>query len=369
MLKPVPFHNTFRGKHILVTGHTGFKGSWLCMWLNHLGAHVTGYSLKPPTIPSMFEICALKKKMLSIQGDIREAPFLKKTFHQYKPELVFHLAAQSLVRTSYAHPVETYATNVLGTAHVLEACRQTPSVRAAVIITSDKCYKNPAEAKAHKENEPLGGDDPYSSSKACAEIVTGAYLKSYFHPEDYEKKHRVSLASARGGNVIGGGDWADDRIIPDCIRALSKNKPLRIRYPDAVRPWQHVLELLYGYLLLCDRLYHDGTRFSGAWNFGPDHKTEYTVRWVVDYVKTLWGNSKPWQIDKGLHPHETAFLKLNSAKARTKLGWKPRWNIHRAIEKTVEWYKAYERGENMSDITLKQIEEYEQNIFTRRLKS
>jgi CDP-glucose 4,6-dehydratase len=360
------FGNFYKDKRILVTGHTGFKGAWLSIWLNKLEADVVGYALEPPTTPSLFDICILESRVTSIKGDVRDLKKLKDVFANYQPEIVFHMAAQPLVRYSYREPVETYGTNVMGTVNVLEACRHTPSIKAIVNITSDKCYENKEWVWGYRENDPMGGYDPYSSSKGCAELVTGAYLRSYFNPDKY-REHGVSLASVRAGNVIGGGDWAEDRLIADCIRALSEKKQIIVRSPDAVRPWQHVLEPLSGYLLLAQRLYEEGLTFSGAWNFGPDDDSVVPVRWVVDRVVEIWGDSASWKIDDGHKPHEARYLKLDCSKARTQLGWKPQWELYRGLNKTVEWYKAYYRSEaDMLNFTLEHINSYEDSVGQKK---
>lgn len=358
------FGGIYKNKTILVTGHTGFKGSWLCLWLSELGATVIGYALKPPTTPNLFESCGLEKKVTSIESDIRNLKMLKDVLERCQPEIVFHMAAQSLVRYSYREPVETYETNIMGTVNLLEACRYTPSVKVIIIITSDKCYENREWIRGYRENDPLGGYDPYSSSKGCAEIITNAYMKSYFNPENYER-HGVSLASVRAGNVIGGGDWAEDRIIPDCIKTLQGNKPIVIRYPDAVRPWQHVVEPLFGYLLLGQHLYQKGTTFTGAWNFGPDDENVKPVRWLVERITEMWGNNAGWEIDKGNNPYEENYLKLDCSKAKSKLGWHPQWDLNLSLEKTIEWYKAYYNNEDMLNITINQIKSYE-NAFREK---
>jgi len=354
----------YRGKRVLITGHTGFKGGWLAFWLHALGAEIVGYALPPPTTPNFFEAVKLNKKIISVLGDIRNREMIGNIFKQHRPEIVFHMAAQTLVKHSYREPVETYETNVMGTVHILEACRTTPSVRAVVNITSDKCYENGNRKKSYVENDPMGGHDPYSSSKGCAELVTQAYIKSYFNPIEISPQHKCSLASGRAGNVIGGGDWADDRLIPDCIRAFAANKPVIIRYPDAIRPWQHVLEPLYGYLLLAQRLYKNGRAFSGGWNFGSNNKDQKTVRWVVERIIGLWGENGSWQIDPNNHPHEAPYLALDCSKARAKLGWFSRWDISNALEKCVAWYKTLSQNKDMSKITLQQITEYEQHLDT-----
>lgn len=355
------FNNFYSGKRILITGHTGFKGSWLSICLRELGANVVGYALEPSTTPSLFEICNLEDRITSIIGDIRNLKMLKDIFAKHQPEIVFHMAAQSLVKYSYKEPVETYETNVMGTVNTLEVCRHTPSVRVIVNITSDKCYENRECICSYKEDDPMGGYDPYSSSKGCAELVTGAYLKSFFNFEN-QKKHSAFLASVRAGNVIGGGDWSEDRLIPDCIKALVKNKPVVIRYPDAVRPWQHVLEPLFGYLLLAQRLYQDGLAFSGAWNFGPDDEGAKPVRWLVERIIEAWSNNVSWTIDQGNNPYEAHYLKLDCSKAKSKLGWYPQWDLKLALEKTIDWYKAYANREDMVHVTIDQIQDYEKCI-------
>ena len=279
----------FEKKKILITGHTGFKGSWLTLWLTKLGAKVIGYSLEPPTKPSLFEILNLKEKIVHIIGDIKDEEKLKNIFKKYKPDIVFHLAAQSLVRFSYKEPKLTYETNVMGTLNVLEAVREAKSVKVVIIVTSDKCYENKEWVYGYRENDPLGGHDPYSSSKACAELVVEAYRNSFFNPKNYGKTHQVALATVRAGNVIGGGDWQVDRLIPDCVKALSKGKPIKIRNPNAIRPWQHVLEPLSGYLLLVQKMWKEPTKYCEAWNFGPYEKDIATVKEIVEKVINLWG--------------------------------------------------------------------------------
>ena len=360
-------HTFYRGKRVLITGHTGFKGGWLAFWLQTLGAEVIGYALPPSTVPSFFDAVKLNKKINSILGDIRNSELLESVFRQYKPEIVFHLAAQPLVRYSYREPVETYETNVMGTVRVLEACRATPFVRAVVNITSDKCYEDTKQKKSYREDDPMGGYDPYSSSKGCAEIITQAYIRSYFNPEEAPSKQKCSLASARAGNVIGGGDFAPDRLVPDCIRAFEAQKPIVIRYPDAVRPWQHVLEPLYGYLLLAQHLYEGGRTFSGGWNFGPNDEDRKPVQEIVEQIIRLWGEINSWQIDPSNPPYEALYLALDCSKAKKRLVWSPQWDINSALEKTVAWYKAFSQNEDMQRMTLQQISIYEQCLGTSRV--
>ena len=359
------FEHTYRDRTILVTGHTGFKGAWLSLWLNHSGSNVIGYALKPPTDPSLFELCGLHTKMTSIEGDIRDFAHLKGVIQKYKPEIVFHLAAQSLVRRSYSDPLETYSTNVMGTVHLLEAVRQIGGVRVIINVTSDKCYENREWIWGYRENDPMGGHDPYSSSKGCGELITMAYTKSYFDPEQYEK-HGVSVASVRSGNVIGGGDWAEDRLLPDCMKALLENRSVVIRYPDAIRPWQHVLEPLSGYLLLGQHLYQDGPAFAGAWNFGPEDESAKPVRWIVERIVETWGGEACWEIDRSSHPYEAHTLKLDCSKAKLMLGWYPQWDLETGLRNTIEWYRTYRLQEDMFLKTMGQIQDYEEGINKRR---
>lgn len=346
------------GKRVLMTGHTGFKGSWLSLWLQEMGADVVGYALAPPTNPSLFAVARVGEGMHSIIADIRDLPTLSAAIAEHHPEIVFHLAAQPLVRRSYEQPVETYATNVMGTVHVLEAIRQTAGVRAVVNITTDKCYENREWIWGYRENEPMGGYDPYSNSKGCAELVTAAYRSSFFNPAEHAK-HGVALASARAGNVIGGGDWAKDRLIPDIIGAFLERHPAIIRNPQAIRPWQHVLEPLSGYLMLAERLWNDGPGFAEGWNFGPNAEDAKPVEWIVQRLAGTWSNGVTWSIDSGNHPHEENCLKLDISKAHSKLNWHPRWNLETSLQRIVDWYLAYQRGDNMRELTLDQIAQYQ----------
>ncbi|MFH2139928.1 MAG: CDP-glucose 4,6-dehydratase [Pseudomonadota bacterium] len=349
----------WRGKKVFLTGHTGFKGSWLSLWLQQLGAEVTGYALQAPTNPSLFEVANVAQGMTSIIGDIRDAEALSKAMRDAAPDIVIHMAAQPLVRYSYVNPVETYSTNVMGTVHLLEAVRQTPSVRAVVNVTSDKCYDNKEWVWGYRENEAMGGFDPYSNSKGCAELVTSAYRNSFFNPEKYAD-HRVALASGRAGNVIGGGDWADDRLIPDILRAISDNKPVVIRSPYAIRPWQHVLEPLSGYLLLAEKLYMQGVTYAEGWNFGPADEDAKPVQWIVEQLTQQWGEGARWQLDGGEHPHEAHYLKLDCSKAKMRLNWQPRWHLGHTLEMIVSWQQAWLAKQDMRSFTLKQIEQYTQ---------
>lgn len=345
----------WKGKKVFLTGHTGFKGGWLSLWLASMGAKVTGYALTPNTTPNLFEVLAIDSLIeKSHIVDIRDLESLQKAMLDAKPDLVIHMAAQPLVRYSYANPVETYATNVMGTVHVLESTRSIDSVRATVIVTTDKCYENKEWVWGYRENEPMGGYDPYSNSKGCAELVTSAYRQSYFSdPHSINK-----VASARAGNVIGGGDWSEDRLIPDAIKAFEASKPLMIRNPLAMRPWQHVLEPLSGYLILAQALYEEGSAFASGWNFGPRDEDNRTVQEVIDLLISGWGNATRWEKEGSEHPHEANLLKLDCSKARTQLGWMPKWNLEVATQKIVEWQKAFQANENMQEISLAQINRY-----------
>ena len=354
------FKSTYRDKKVLLTGHTGFKGAWLSLWLTMLEAEVIGYSLDPPSEPNLFQAIGLEKDLTHIRGDICDPKHIQEVFAEHEPDIVFHLAAQPLVRYSYNEPRLTYETNVMGTVNVLEAVRQTQSVRMVVNITSDKCYENREWVWGYREHDPMGGRDPYSSSKGCAELVTSAYLHSFFSPEDYDKTHHVAMASVRAGNVIGGGDWGTDRLIPDCVRALSRGKDILIRYPNAIRPWQHVLEPLSGYLLLGVKLWEHGPKFSGGWNFGPMDVEVLSVEDIVKQVCQVWGKGK-YTIENRNQPHEAHSLKLDCSKARIKLGWRPKYSVQQALQHTVEWYRKFYEGDSQRQIkefTLEQIEKY-----------
>ncbi len=347
----------WQGKRVLLTGHTGFKGGWLSLWLQSMGAEVTGYALNPPTRPSLFEAARVSEGMRSIIADVRDLPGLQQAMQETQPEIVFHLAAQPLVWESYRQPVETYATNVMGTVHLLETVRQVGGVRAVVIVTSDKCYENRERRRGYREDEAMGGYDPYSSSKGCAELATAAWRRSFFNPDDYGK-HGVAVASARAGNVIGGGDWAADRLVPDLIRAWQAGEPMRIRQPAAIRPWQHVLEPLHGYLLLAERLFIEGPAYAGGWNFGPDAADARSVRWLAEHLAVEWGVGAAWCADHQPHPHEAHYLRLDCAKAHERLGWRPHWNLARALAETVAWYRAERAGVDMRAATRAQIEQF-----------
>jgi len=347
----------WQGKKVLLTGHTGFKGSWLSLWLQSMGAQVVGYALAPPTNPSLFEVAEVENGMTSIIGDIRDLAYLKNTFAEHQPEIVIHMAAQPLVRYSYLEPVETYSTNVMGVVNLLEAVRTTKSVKVVVNVTTDKCYENREWEWGYRENEAMGGFDPYSSSKGCAELVTAAYRSSYFHPDQYAV-HGVAIASARAGNVIGGGDWAEDRLIPDIMRAIMQGQAVNIRNPHATRPWQHVLEPLSGYLVLAQKLYEHGADYAEGWNFGPNDDDAKPVQWIVEKLTKSWGEGASWKLDGGDHPHEAHYLKLDCSKAKARLVWQPRWHLEEALGAIVEWQRAYQSNKTMKAMTLEQIKRY-----------
>ncbi len=345
-------------KRVLITGHTGFKGSWLALWLQSLGARVIGYSLNPPTDPSLFDVAKIGEGMVSIIGDIRNFEALKKVFDEYRPEIVIHLAAQSLVKFSYNNPVETYSTNVMGTVNLFEVVRHSLDIKAVLNVTSDKCYENREWIWGYREDEPMGGFDPYSNSKGCSELVASAYRNSYFNPKFYAN-HGIALSSARAGNVIGGGDWADNRLIPDMLRAISQGESVNIRSPKAIRPWQHVLEPLSGYLLLAQKMYESGGSYSEAWNFGPNDNDTRSVEYIANLLISKWGQDVSWKLDKEAHPHEAHYLKLDCTKAKMILDWEPKWNLTEAIEYICLWHKAYLNGEDMKSVCLKQINNYQ----------
>ena len=340
------------GKRVFITGHTGFKGGWLTLWLAEMGAEVYGYALAPPTEPNFFTVCGLHVRLkASTIADIRDTESLRQAMQAARPDIVLHLAAQPLVRHSYAAPVETYAVNVMGTVNLLEAVRATSSVRAVVNVTSDKCYENREWIWPYRENEAMGGYDPYSSSKGCSELVTGAYRRSYLEPAG------IHLASARSGNVIGGGDWANDRLLPDFLRALDAGRTLIIRSPTATRPWQHVLEPLSGYVTLAEKLFYSKDEYAEAWNFGPDEADARSVQWIVEHLCAVVPNAS-WQCDTSPQPNEANNLKLDSSKAKARLGWHPRWNLEGALAKTLDWHQAWSRGADMQAISLTQIHDY-----------
>ena len=349
----------WRGKRVFITGHTGFKGSWLCLWLKQLGAEVTGYALEPATEPALFSIANVARGMNSVIGDVCERNNLIQAMIDAKPEVVIHMAAQALVRYSYQYPVETYEVNVMGTVNLLEAVRQCDSVKSVLIVTSDKCYENQERQAGYREDEPMGGYDPYSNSKGCAELVVSAYRQSFF-----ENGKHVGIATARAGNVIGGGDWSVDRLIPDMVRAFTAGETVVIRNPGAVRPWQHVFEALYGYLLLLEQMNGNPTAFSGAWNFGPEDTDARDVAWIVGQFVNTWGGAD-WRIEADAENlHEAHLLKLDCSKARHELAWQPVLKLEQAIEWISDWYRCQRDGDDMAALSLKQLSVYQSRLVS-----
>jgi CDP-glucose 4,6-dehydratase len=344
----------WKGRRVLLTGHTGFKGSWLSLWLQRLGAEVTGFALPAPSDPSLFALARVDEGLrASITGDVRDLEAVRAAVREARPEVVLHLAARAIVRESLVDPVGTYATNVMGTVNVLEAARESADVRSVVVVTSDKCYENREWVWGYREHEAMGGKDPYSSSKGCAELVTHAYRSTFFADPDGPR-----VASARAGNVIGGGDWGADRLVPDLMRAAVAGHAVQVRNPDAIRPWQHVLNSLTGYLLLAERLWDDPA-FAEGWNFGPADEDARPVRWIADRICERWGRGLRWETDALPQPREAHFLKLDSAKARTELGWRPRWDLGQALDRIVTWYSGYGDGADLRELTLAQIADFE----------
>jgi len=343
----------WKGKKVLITGHTGFKGSWLTLWLKLLGAEVCGFALLPESSPNLFENLELEKQVTSIIGDVRRLDVFEKVLNDFKPEIIFHLAAQSLVRKSYREPVETYLTNVIGTVNVLDAVRRGDFVKSVVIITTDKVYENKEWHWAYRENERLGGFDPYSNSKACAELAVAAYRNSFFAESE------TLIATARAGNVIGGGDWSEDRLLPDVFRSLIFGEKLEIRNPYSVRPWQHALEPLSGYMKLAEKLYNGEKSFAESWNFGPAEEDSKPVGWILEEIKRIWNEPVNWQIAEGIQPHEARLLKLDSAKAKNQLKWSPKLSLDEAVKITVQWYRGFKDKKNLTELTSNQIDFYQ----------
>ncbi len=347
----------WKGKRVFLTGHTGFKGGWLSLWLQEMGAVVKGFSLEPPTKPSIFEVAKVADGMVSQTADVRDAEILYESVSTFKPDIVFHLAAQSLVRLSYDIPTDTYATNIMGTVHLLDACRKVKGIKAIVNVTSDKCYENKEWLWGYRENEPMGGYDPYSSSKGCAELVTASFRQSFFDPDKYHE-HGVGLASVRAGNVVGGGDWAMDRLVPDVLSAFQRGSPVEIRSPNAIRPWQHVLEPLSGYIVLAETLCRNGAEFSGPWNFGPDGQDAKPVQYVVQQLAENWGGDAKWFLSEGEHRHEAHYLKLDCTKATMRLNWHPVLSLTDTLDMTVAWHRAWLDDNDMHEYTLTEIRDY-----------
>lgn len=343
----------WKGKRVFLTGHTGFKGSWLSLWLQSLGAIIKGYALAPPTTPALFNEARVGEEMVSDLGDIRDLDRLRNSMVSFSPDILIHMAAQPLVRQSYREPVETYATNVMGTVHVLEAARQCPNLQVVVNVTTDKCYENREWVWGYREDEPMGGHDPYSNSKGCVELITNAYRKSFF-----SKLKGAAVSSARAGNVIGGGDWAQDRLIPDTLRAFELGQPVIIRNAQAIRPWQHVLEPLSGYLVLAERLWGQGHEFAEGWNFGPRDEDVKSVSWILNRLVDLWGDGAKWIVEEDSEFHEANTLKLDISKAQSRLGWTPTWKLHNTLLKITNWHRARLSGESVRDLCFKDISEY-----------
>lgn len=343
----------WKGKKVFLTGHTGFKGSWLSLWLQSMGAEVKGFALTPPTTPALFDEAKVGQGMQSEIGDVRDLQAVTRSMTGFNPDVLIHMAAQPLVRLSYREPVETYATNVMGSLHVLEAARQCPNLRAIVNVTTDKCYENREWEWGYREDEPMGGHDPYSNSKGCVELLTSAYRNSFFNTQQ-----AAALASARAGNVIGGGDWAEDRLIPDILSAFEKGQPVTIRNPQATRPWQHVLEPLSGYLLLAEHLWNHGQSFAQGWNFGPKDEDARPVDWILNHMVEAWGEGASWQLDEHPQPHEANFLKLDISKARARLHWSPSWDLETTLARIVHWHRAWLSGEGMQGCCLEEINAY-----------
>ena len=350
--------NPWEGRRVFLTGHTGFKGGWLALWLASRGAQIRGYALDPATEPNLFTVASVATILDDIRGDIRDCARLESSMAEFRPEVVFHLAAQPILRRSYADPLGTYSTNIMGTAHVMEAVRKTSSVRAVVCVTTDKCYQNREWVWPYRETDPLGGFDPYSSSKACAEIVCAAYRTSFFSMDPVHER-RVALATARAGNVIGGGDWSEDRLIPDLIRGFQSGQPVLIRRPKAVRPWQHVLEPLHGYMMLAERLLEGTSSFSSSFNFGPSEEDAWSVEQIATKFASMWGDGASWICDVDPSVHEAHSLRVDSSKARAELGWLPRLRIEANLEWTMNWYRDWQKGAAMKQTTLAQIAAFE----------
>ena len=343
--------NFWQGKRVFLTGHTGFKGSWLSLWLSSLGAEVKGYALNPPTSPSLFNEAKVDSLIDSQIGDIRDQDTLHESMTKFSPDILIHMAAQPLVRYSYDAPIETYEVNIIGTAKVLEVARSCANLKAIVNITTDKCYENDERSEGYKESDPMGGHDPYSSSKGCAELVASAYRRSFLQDQG------IGLASVRAGNVIGGGDWADDRLIPDILRSFEGGEPVIIRNPKATRPWQHVLEPLSGYLVLAQKMYRDQNKYAEGWNFGPNEQDVKSVDWILNKMIAKWPNSS-WELDSSSNPHEANFLQLDISKAESKLGWKPIWELSHTLEKIIDWHQAWINKEDMQTVCLSEIKAY-----------
>ena len=358
----------WKGKRVLITGHTGFKGTWLCLWMQLLSAQVHGYARLPPTRPNLFDLTGAALEMDSTIGDIRDMQALQDTFDRSQPEVVFHLAAQPIVQLAYEDPVETFSTNMMGTVNVLECARRSPSVRSIVVVTSDKCYTNHEWHWAYREKSQLGGRDPYAASKSCAELIVHSYRESFFNPAESGKPSAL-LASVRAGNVIGGGDWAPYRLVPDIVATLREDRPLVLRHPEAIRPWQHVLEPLRGYLQVAERLYNGDVEAAGPWNFGPVDEDCLPVAWLANELSAKWGRETHWEADRVPRPHEDTFLKLDCSKARAVLGWAPALRLSDGLQWIADWYQAMDRGADMRAVTVAQIARYRELAAERSVRA
>jgi len=357
MEKMVMNSNFWKDKKVLLTGHTGFKGSWLSIWLKKMEVELIGFSKNIPTEPSLFKLADVSKDMTSVMGDIRDFPSIQKIIQENQPDIIIHMAAQALVRESYNNPLETFSTNIMGTANVLEAVKNSKKTRVVINVTSDKCYENNSEQKSFSEDSPMGGFDPYSSSKGCSELITSAFRNSFYNLEEFNS-HKLSLSTVRAGNVIGGGDWAKDRLVPDIINNIQKNESTKIRNTKAIRPWQFVLEPLSGYLLLAEKMWEEGNKFSQAWNFGPNDKDCKSVKWILEKISREWDDKVLWEDDTGENPHEASILKLDCEKAKNRLGWESKLNIDQVLEWTVNWYKEFLKNTNMKKYTEEQIDRF-----------
>ena len=350
--------NFWKNKKVLLTGHTGFKGSWLSIWLKKLEVELIGFSKDIPTKPSLFELAKVSEDMVSIMGDIRNFSIIQKIIQEHQPDIIIHMAAQPLVRKSYEDPLETFSTNIMGTANVLESIKTSEKTRVMINVTSDKCYKNTGTKEKFSESSPMGGYDPYSNSKACSELITSSYRDSFFNPKEYQK-HGMSVATCRAGNVIGGGDWNKDRLIPDIMRGIINNEIIKIRNPNSIRPWQHVLDPLNGYLTLAEKMWSAGNEFSEAWNFGPTEEGEKSVKWITEKLTKKWSSDIKWDIDNDINPHEENSLRLNCMKANSRLSWRSKLNLEQGLDLVLEWYKQYKQNNDMKKITEQQIEEFQ----------
>ena len=348
----------WKNKNILLTGHTGFKGSWLSLWLQKLDVNLVGFSKSIPTKPSLFELADVENGMTSIMGNVCDYEKIEELIKEYKPEIVIHMAAQAILRESYKNPIETYATNVMGTVNLLESIRKTGNIRVILNVTTDKCYEPNALSTGYQETDRLGGYDPYSNSKACSELITSSFRNSFFNPKEHHI-HQLAIASCRAGNVIGGGDWGKDRLIPDIMRGILNDEIIKIRNPNSIRPWQYVLDPLNGYLTLVEKLWSSGPEFSEGWNFGPSENNEKSVRWIIEKIAELWEHEIKWNVNNDSNLYEEDYLRLNCSKSNTRLSWIPKMNLEQGLSWTTEWYRQYKQNNDMRDITEQQIDKFQ----------